>query len=87
MVKHNKVKEKVLHRVLEAVRKSAVKNAGAASIKGVFEPRVPKSLQNEDKKVQLGGVITTYQQDRCLNGILIISILLMIFVGFMEKAV
>lgn len=55
MVKHNEVKEKVLHRVLEAVRKSAVKNAGAASIKGVFEPRVPESLYSEGKKVQMGG--------------------------------
>lgn len=45
MLRDMPIKEKFVRHVLDAVRKSAVKNAGAASIKGTFEPQIPEKLR------------------------------------------
>lgn len=51
------VKEKAILLALDMIRRSAVKNAGAASIKGAYEAEVPKELRQV--KEQMGRVITT----------------------------
>ena len=37
----------LMQRVLNSIRKTAVKNAGIPSIKGIFEPQVPKELRRK----------------------------------------
>lgn len=61
MPEKRNVKEKALQLMLDTIRRTAVKNAGAASIKGAYEAEVPKKLQGftEQNKNLGGGVITT----------------------------
>lgn len=55
MSEKRNVKEKALQLALDMIRRSAVKNAGAASIKGSYEAEVPKELQRVKEQNKWGG--------------------------------
>ena len=60
MSKKNRIEKNMLERVLEYVRRVSIKNAGAASIKGTFEPTVPEKLKNGNIRNARGGGIQQY---------------------------
>ncbi len=49
-------RKSLTQRVLDSIRKTAIKNAGIPSIKGIFEPKVPGELRrkNDSKNVDRG---------------------------------
>ncbi len=51
----NETKNRLLQKVLQEVRKTAIEGAGIPSHKGAFEPRIPDIVN----KLRRGGAINT----------------------------
>ncbi len=75
MSEKRNVKEKALQLALDMIRRSAVKNAGAASIKGSYEAEVPKELQRV-KEQNKWGVVTTTQTKTVETAVMVSTVLL-----------